>query len=110
MRHVHHCRPLPRLAGLALLVALAACADTADRDMVGPVYYACADRSDFSVTFDNSHGIAIVERAAAPRLKLAQRVMGSGFRYSDGANELTGKGREATWHAAGVPPVPCAAQ
>jgi membrane-bound inhibitor of C-type lysozyme len=110
MRLVQHGHGLWRLLGLALLAGLAACAGDQDRDRVGPVYYACADRSDFSVTFDNARGIAIVERASAPELKLAQQVMGSGFRYSDGANELTGKGREATWHAAGVPPVPCSAQ
>jgi membrane-bound inhibitor of C-type lysozyme len=101
---------LLRLVGPALLAGLAACSGMGERDTVGPVYYACADRSDFSVTFDNAHGVATVERADAPRLKLAQQLMGSGFRYGDGANELTGKGRAATWHPAGEPPVPCTAQ
>ncbi|MGE5146440.1 MAG: MliC family protein [Candidatus Eiseniibacteriota bacterium] len=109
MRLVQHGHGLCRLFAVVLVAGLAACAGTDHRDMVGPVYYACADRSDFSVTFDNTYGVATVERASAPPLKLAQQVMGSGFRYSDGANELTGKGREATWHAAGVPPVPCTA-
>jgi hypothetical protein len=98
-------------AGLALAVLLAACSGSGDRgSLVGPIYYACADRSDFAVTFDNERGTAVVERADAPRLTLAEEPMGSGFRYGDGANELTGKGREATWRAAGVPPVPCTAQ
>ncbi|HVO16148.1 MAG TPA: MliC family protein [Alphaproteobacteria bacterium] len=109
--HRRHYSFLLRPIGAALLAGLAACAGTGERDsLVGPIYYACADRSDFSVTFDNEHGVAIVERPDAPRLMLPQRVMGSGFRYGDGANELTGKGREATWRAAGVPPVPCTAQ
>jgi membrane-bound inhibitor of C-type lysozyme len=115
-------------AGLALAVLLAACSGSGDPgslvgpiyyacsgsgdpgSLVGPIYYACADRSDFAVTFDNERGVAVVERADAPRLTLAEEPMGSGFRYGDGANELTGKGREATWRAAGVPPVPCTAQ
>ena len=110
MRDLHYGRVL-LLVGPAALAGLAACSGVGDRAaMVGPVYYACADRSNFAVTFDNAHGIAIVERADAPRLRLPQQVMGSGFRYGDGANELTGKGREAVWHAAGVPPVPCTAQ
>jgi len=111
MHRLHYCYLLSRLLGSALIAGLAACSGVGDHgSRVGPVYYACADRSDFSVTFDNDHGIAIVERPDAPRLMLPQQVMGSGFRYGDGANELTGKGREATWRAAGVPPVPCTAQ
>ena len=111
MRLMHCGRIMLRQLGPAVLLGLAACSTGEDRAaMVGPIYYACADRSNFAVTFDNAHGIAIVERADAPRLRLPQQVMGSGFRYGDGANELTGKGREATWHAAGVPPGPCTAQ
>jgi membrane-bound inhibitor of C-type lysozyme len=111
MHRLHDDHSLLRLLGAALLAGLAGCSGMGDRDsLVGPIYYACADRSDFSVTFDNTRGVAVVERADAPRLKLAQQPMGSGFRYGDGANELTGKGRAATWHAAGVPPVPCTAQ
>lgn len=109
---MRHGPRLPRLLGSVLLLAgLAACAaDTDPAALVGPVYYACADRSNFAVTFDNARHIAIVERADAPRLRLPQQIMGSGFRYGDGANELTGKGREATWRAAGMPPVPCTAR
>ena len=110
MHCLHRGYLLPRLLGMALVAALAGCAGTDKGDMVGPVYYACADRSDFSVTFDNARGIATVVRADAPKLRLPQQIMGSGFRYGDGANELTGKGREATWHAAGMTPVPCTAQ
>jgi membrane-bound inhibitor of C-type lysozyme len=95
---------------LAALAALAACS-TADKpdSLVGPVYYACADRSNFAVTFDNERDIAIVVRPDSPRLMLPRQIMGSGFRYGDGAYELTGKGREATWRAPGVAPVPCMA-
>ena len=110
MRRLQLGYTVPRLLGLAVVAGLAGCAGTDKGDLVGPVYYACADRSDFSVTFDNSRHIATVVRADAPKLRLAQQIMGSGFRYSDGANELIGKGRDATWHAAGVPPVPCVAQ
>ncbi|HEX7007823.1 MAG TPA: MliC family protein [Alphaproteobacteria bacterium] len=109
---MRHGAQLSRLLGSAVLVAgLAACVDDAERAaLVGPVYYDCADRSNFAVTFDNARHIAIIERAAAPRLRLPQQIMGSGFRYGDGANELTGKGREATWRAAGMPPIPCTAR
>ena len=110
MRRLHHGHTLARLLGLALIAGLAGCAGVDKGDTVGPVYYACADRSDFSVTFDNSRHIATVVRADAPKLRLPQQIMGSGFRYGDGANELTGKGRDATWHAAGMTPVPCTAQ
>lgn len=109
MRRVH-CSSLVLIVGAAMLAGLAACSTEDKRDsLVGPVYYACADRSNFAVTFDNEHGVAIVERPDSPRLMLPQQIMGSGFRYGDGAYELTGKGREATWRAAGVPPVPCMA-
>ena len=111
MRRLRHARYLPTLLGATLVAVLAGCAADGERaDLVGPVYYVCADRSNFAVTFDNARHVALVDRADAPRLTLPQRIMGSGFRYGDGANELIGKGREATWRAAGMQPVPCTAQ
>jgi len=65
------------------------------------VAYVCDGGVGLTVTFDNAAGKAIVMRSGAAPATLEQQASGSGFRYSDGKSELSGKGKDATWTAGG---------
>lgn len=65
------------------------------------VAYVCDGGVSLTVTFDTAAGKAIVVRSGAAPATLDQQVSGSGFRYSDGKSELSGKGEEAMWTVGG---------
>jgi membrane-bound inhibitor of C-type lysozyme len=82
--------------------------DTAAPEAPKQVAYMCDGGVSLTVTFDNA-GKAIVVRPGAAPATLEQQVSGSGFRYSDGTSELSGKGDEALWTTGGKT-LRCAAQ
>jgi membrane-bound inhibitor of C-type lysozyme len=67
--------------------------------------YSCEDGSHFSVRFHR--GVAFVTLSDGMKLKLPQRVAGSGIWYSSGLYDLRGKGREAMWTVGRKAPVNC---
>jgi membrane-bound inhibitor of C-type lysozyme len=69
------------------------------------VGYSCEDGSHFSVRFHR--GVAGVTLSDGKKLKLPQRVAGSGIWYSTGVYGLRGKGCEAMWTVGRKAPVNC---
>jgi membrane-bound inhibitor of C-type lysozyme len=69
--------------------------------------YACADGAAFAVSFDVAAARAVVEFLGREPIVLPRVEAGSGFRYGDGRQSLSGLGEEALWETGAVAPVPC---
>jgi hypothetical protein len=59
------------------------------------------------VTFTHGPERALVEQEGYIALNLPERIVGSGFRYSDGAAELKGRPSEAHWTRPGAAETIC---
>jgi hypothetical protein len=59
------------------------------------------------VTFTHNPERALVEQEGYTSLNLPARIVGSGFRFSDGTAELRGHGAEADWSRPGAAQTTC---
>jgi len=69
----------------------------------------CEGGQTLDVTFDNDKDVAVITIAGEKPLTLPIAMSGSGYRYSDGDHELSGKGDEAMWQVGDKAPVNCKA-
>jgi membrane-bound inhibitor of C-type lysozyme len=101
---------LSALAVLSLAaLSLAACASPCPAPLSEPTTsnFACDDGSTMRVTFTHGPERALVEQEGYIALNLPARIVGSGFRYSDGAAELKGRTSEAHWARPGAAETVC---
>ena len=98
-----------RIAIVAAVVSLAACASPCPTPETAPTSasFACDDGSTMHVTFTHGPERALIEQEGYIALNLPARIVGSGFRYSDGAAELRGRTSEARWNRPGAAETIC---
>ena len=92
---------------LPAVFVLAGCLSSPVRP-VPSAHYRCEGGADLQVQFPE--GKAVVTFPDQTSIALPQQVSGSGFRYSDGRNELRGKGDTAIWDPENWPPTNCRAE
>lgn len=84
-----------RLGLFAVSVAFAAATPAAMA--AEPVHYVCADKTEFSATFQTSPGAAeLVFAGSGEKMSLPQAPSADGGRYVKGDTEFWIKGRDAT--------------
>lgn len=98
-----------RIAAVLALVSLAACASPCPTPDTAPTSanYSCEDGSTMHVTFTHQPERALIEQEGFVALNLPERIVGSGFRYADGAAELRGRPSEAHWTRPGAEETIC---
>lgn len=98
-----------RIVAALAVVSLAACASPCPTPESAPTSanFSCEDGSTMHVTFTHAPERALVEQEGYVALNLPARIVGSGFRYSDGAAELSGRTTEAHWTRAGAAETIC---
>jgi putative lipoprotein len=98
-----------RIAVLVAAVALAACTTPCPAPNAAPTTasFTCDDGSRMSVTFSHNPERALVEQEGYVALNLPARIVGSGFRFSDGTAELRGHGSDAGWSRPGAAQTTC---
>ncbi len=101
--------PIFRAIAVAVLAAgsIAACENTPPASFLGPYFFACDDGTLLNVRFDTETHTARVIGPGGRRAILRQVRAADGFWYSDGANNLRGKGREVRWETPGHAAVFC---
>lgn len=88
-----------RVFAAVAVLSLAACASPCPTPQTAPTSasFSCQDGSTMHVTFTHAPERALIEQDGYTALNLPMRIVGSGFRYSDGAAELKGRTNEAHW-------------
>jgi hypothetical protein len=98
-------------AGLVFLVLLlSACQTPCPAIDTGPTQatFHCQDGSTLNVTFTNAAPkSATIAQEGYPTITLPWRIYGAGFRYSDGASELSGRTTEVHWQRPGAAETVC---
>jgi|GEM_PF-1804881 len=98
-----------RLVVLIAAAALAGCASPCPTPNAAPTtaLFSCDDGSRMRVTFTHNPERALVEQEGYIALNLPSRILGSGFRFSDGTAELRGHGSDAGWSRPGAAQTIC---
>ncbi len=99
-----------RVALVFACLALAACATPCPAVNTGPTLATlqCSDGSTLNVTFINAPPrSATIAQDGFTTVSLPWRIYGSGFRYSDGGTELSGRLDDAHWTRPGAAETVC---
>jgi hypothetical protein len=98
-----------RFAAVFAVLSLAACATPCPSPDTAPTVsnFTCEDGSTMRVTFTHHPDRALIEQEGYTSLNLPARIIGSGFRFSDGGAEFRGRGSQAEWMRPGAAETTC---
>lgn len=99
-----------RVAMLLAALSLTACVTPCPAVNTGPTYatYRCEDGSTLNVTFNNAPPLsATIAQEGYTTINLPSRIFGSGFRYSDGGADFSGRTSDARWTRPGAAETRC---